>query len=220
MNYNVNEIKEIFSFFNPEKFTDEDVDDFIDELANHNCVPEFSWELGATKCVIIFYNRDYVVKIPFNGKMEWDYDTDDYEFQYFYNGGGKEGWDYCQLEQEYYIDIIENSGFEQFFLKNEAIKVGNWPIYIQQKISECCENYPAPRYRSVDSLYRVRTESKEKTKLPDEWLAVCLENLNGNIEKLDEFISFLKNNFSDLHRGNIGYIGHQAVVLDYGGYDE
>ena len=58
----------------------------------------------------------------------------------------------------------------------------------------------------------------KQVSLPDTWLATCLENLNNNIEKLDEFIHFIKSNFSDLHSGNLGYLGNQAVILDYAGF--
>lgn len=220
MTYNINEIKDLLSFFNPEHFTDEDVDFFIDELNQQNCVPEFNWEAGATKCVIIPNNYDYVIKIPFDGEINYE-ENEEGNFRYYYNGGGTEGWDYCELENEYWIDIIQHSDFSQFFLCPKSIDVGNWPVYIQPKIVPCNENIKE-RYKSIDSVYKVRTESKmyNHTRLPDVWLAACLENLEGDIEKLDEFIIFLKDNFSDLHEGNIGYLGNQAVILDYAGFND
>ena len=219
MNYNVNELKDMLKFFNPEHFTDEDVDNFVSELGLVNCVPEFNWEFGATKCVIIPENRDFVIKIPFDGEITYE-DSEEGDFRYYYNGGGKEGWDYCELENEYWADLIEGSEFKQFFLRPEAIDVNeNWPIYIQPKVVPCNENVKR-HYLDIDSIHRVRTESKmfKQVSLPDTWLATCLENLNNNIEKLDEFIHFIKTNFSDLHSGNLGYLGNQAVILDYAGF--
>ena len=220
MNYNVNEIKEMLNFFNPEHFTDEDVDIFIEEFSNQNCHPEFTWEAGCTKCVIIPDNRDYVIKIPFDGSYDY-YDDENGNFVYFYNGGGEEGWDYCELENEYWIDKIQDSEFSQFFLFTQMINVNNWPIYVQEKVVTVQEEFNRTHYSSINSLYKVRESgTSSRVDLPDDWLAVCLENLNNDIDKLNEFIDFLKDNFSDLHIANIGYCGNQAVILDYAGFDD
>lgn len=178
---------------------------------------DFSWDTGASKCVIIPTDEDYVIKIPFDG--DWSY-YPERNFCSFVSGGG-EGWDYCKLEQEMYEDIIISNPFSDFFLPNISIENNKWPIYIQKKAIVFSETMEDP-YDSVESVYKVRTESKSRPyiNLPDEWLAVCLENLNNDIEKLDEFLDFLLDNFSDLHQGNIGYLDGHAIILDYGGYDE
>ena len=220
MNYNVKDIERFVKNFNPEHFTEEDVEDFVYELSKKE---DFNYAYGATKCVIIPNETDYVIKIPFDGYIDFDEDGHQ-DFYWFYNGGGEEGWDYCWLEKEYYNEIIEDSEFKDFFLIPEYVytNITPWPIYIQKKAALCeDEKEGKVRYSSIDSLYKVRTESKvTRCNLPDTWRAVALENLNGDIEKLDRFLTFLQNNFSDLHHGNIGYIDNHAVIVDFGGFYE
>ena len=215
MTYNVNEIQNLLSFFNPEHFTDNDTYQLTDEISMRDCAPEFSWESGATKFVIIPENCDYVIKIPFNGQVD-EYEEEP-EFQYFYNGGGEEEWDYCDLEVAYYEGIIKEHGFQQFFLPLEQVYGTNWPVYVQQK-AEVFE-YSKTR-SSAESLERVKSEVKQSTSLPDEWLAVCLDNLNGDMDRLNKLVFFLRENFYDLHCGNIGYLNGQAVIIDYAGYND
>lgn len=222
MDINFNEIELYLKNFNPEHFTEEDVDNFICGMSKD--VPDFNWEYGATKCVIIPENRDYVIKIPFDGELDFndefeEEERDDGYFRYFYEGGGEDGWDYCQLEQEYFYEYLEESEFRDFFLVPETVNVKkDWPVYIQEKAIPYQEA-SGPVYKSTDSLYEVRTSGiSSYTRIPDLWLAVCLENLNNDIEKLREFLNFLQDNFSDLHEGNIGYRNGHAIVLDYGGF--
>lgn len=216
MNYNVNDIKKWLSFFNPEHFTDYDIDDFIDVLGRVEDFPEFNWEYGATKLCIIPEFEDYVIKIPFDGEVDYQGDN----FTYFYNGGGEEGWDYCALEDEYFVDKILDSGYEKFFLTTDCITVNGWPIYIQEKVTVHKDSkiIPAP---SKESVARVRKESKMKRSVPfpTNWVAIALENFDNDIDALDDFLGFLFENFTDLHSGNIGYKGNQVIILDYAGYD-
>lgn len=218
MNINLNEIKQYLKNFNPEHFTEDDVDYFISEISLKDSTPDFNWETGATKCVLIPDNRDYVIKIPFDGEMDY---FEDCKFRYFYNGAGWEGWDYCSLEQEYYIELIKGSEFEEFFLCPESIDAHrDWPIYVQPKITPCAEA-EGRHYKSIDSLYTVREEgiSSKIRDIPDIWLATCLENMNNDVDKLNRFTDFLKENFNDLHTGNIGYLGDRAVIIDFAGFD-
>ena len=220
MNYNVNDIKDWFSFFNPEHFTDKDVDNFIEDLNNVIGFPEFSWEIGATKCCILPCGANYVIKIPFDGEMNWDYEERNYKFEFFYNGGGQEGWNYCALEDEYYADIIEGSGYEKFFLMSDCVIVNGWPIYIQQKVDICGECSTSV-YPSDEAMRKLRAESnlRREVSFPDKWMAIGLENFNFNVKELDYFLGFLRDNFDDLHSGNIGYFNDQIVIIDYAGYN-
>ena len=218
MNYNVNDIKKWFKFFNPEHFTDSDVDNFVDDLSRVIGFPEFDWEAGATKLCIIPWDTDYVIKIPFDGEMQWDYDDKEYRFQYFYNGGGDGGWDYCALEDEYFVDKILGTGYEEVFLTTDCITINDWPVYIQQKVDTYNESNAYP---SNESMLKIRTESKVRGEVsfPDIWMGIGLENFEGNIKKLDNLLRFLRDNFTDLHPGNIGYFNNQIIILDYAGYD-
>jgi len=216
MNYNVNDIKKWLNFFNPEHFTNYDIDDFIDVLSGVKGFPEFNWEYGATKLCIIPEFEDYVIKIPFDGEVDYQGEN----FTYFYNGGGEEGWDYCALEDEYFVDTVLYSGYEKFFLTTDCITVNGWPIYIQEKVTvyKDSKNIPVPSKESVATV-RKKSKMKNDVSLPTYWVAIALENFNNDIDALDDFLRFLYFNFTDLHSGNIGYKGKQVIILDYGGYN-
>lgn len=219
MYYNINDINEYMSNFNNiNHFTDEDVDTFVSIIECQTNAPDFDFATGATKCVIIPNDKDYVIKIPFDGEMNWNGDGEK-EF-YAYRNGGRGGWNYLDLEVAYYDETVWGSGFEDFFLAPESVNtnVTNWPVYVQKK-AICYLEAEAP-YCSKDSIETVQTKSKMNLRinLPTDWLATCLENLGGDVEKLDEFITFLKDFFTDLHNGNIGYLDGHAVIFDYAGY--
>ena len=164
MYYNVDEIKKSLSFFNPECFTDDDASFFVEEFSLRY-KKDFTWEAGATKCVIIPKEDDFVIKVPFNGRIGWEGEFIDFE-----NGGG-EGWDYCDLEQAYFEEDVKGTGFEKFFLVPEYIcSINGWPVYIQPKINmykkSCC-----PISSTGSSILTMKTKSKNIrfSSLPDEW---------------------------------------------------
>lgn len=216
MDYNVNNFKEFFNKkFISCHFTSSDVDDLVCEIEKNFPNFSFTFEEGATKCVIIPKEADYVIKIPFDGEYR-DNEEEEEEF-YMFTGGGQEGWDYCDQECAFYEDIIKGSGFEKFFLSNNVLSF-DWPIYTQQKAEVYVDSY---RKTSNKSKQMVKEMKKSIwTNLPNIWLELCLENFNFDVNKLKNFICFLDDNFSDLHRSNIGYVGNQAVVIDYAGYCE
>lgn len=219
MYYNINDINEYVSELNNLKhFTEEDVDTFVTAIELQTKALDFDFETGATKCVIIPNESNYVIKIPFDGQMGWNEDGEE-EFC-LYNNAGSGGWNYIDLEIEYYDETIWGSGFEDFFLVPKLVNtnITNWPVYVQERAESYLEVEKS--YCSHDSIETVQTKSKMnlRTNLPTDWLATCLENLDGDIEKLDEFITFLGDFFTDLHNGNIGYLNGHAVIFDYAGY--
>jgi len=216
MDYNVSNFKEFFNKkFISCHFTSNDIDDLVYEIEKNFPNFSFTFEEGATKCVIIPKEADYVIKIPFDGEYRENEELEE-EF-YMFSGGGQEGWDYCDQECAYYEDIIKGSGFEKFFLPNSVLSF-DWPMYTQQKAEVYIDSY---RKTSNKSKKMVKEMKKSIwTNLPNIWLELCLENFNFDINKLKNFICFLDDNFSDLHRSNIGYVGNQAVVIDYAGYCE
>ena len=74
MDFDPNEITRYVESFHLnywEGFTESDVDDFVSSIDTKR-VPEFDYDAGATKLVIMPENRDYVIKIPFSGLYnEW-----------------------------------------------------------------------------------------------------------------------------------------------------
>ena len=202
-------------------FAEGDVDYFISSIDKKK-VPEFDYDTGATKLVIIPENRDYVIKIPFNGKYDYNWDSREDGFISFY-GAEEDGWgdDYCAAEQLFY-HRAEEAGYAEFFLKTEF--EGNmygYPIYTQKKVEDFCNYTPdeiQASYSSGDS--RKSLKSNMIASLPYYWTAACLTAFNEDLEKLNDFISFLKETgiLSDLHTGNLGFVNNKPVIVDYGGF--
>ncbi len=224
MNYNIEEIRKILKGFNPEHFTDMDYDliDIIDAHTSTNEKDNWSWESGATKAVIISKNKDYVLKVPFDGWYDSSEDECSIIFKYFYNGGGCEGWDYCELENEYYNNIVKGTKFEKYFICPKLIDVSEWPVYIQEKVEVYADIINPLTLSREEDRKTVKNSKKvqEVSNLPIPWLAVVLEKMGNNIEEFEEFITFIHDNFSDLHRGNIGFLNGNPVIIDFGGFDE
>ena len=218
MYYNVNDFKDYFeNKFEPWHFTSNDVDDLVCDIEKNFPDFEFTFEMGATKCVIIPIKEDFVIKIPFDGENREIDEYHDWEEFYQFTGGGAEGWDYCDQECAYYEDIIKGSGFEKFFLPNSVLGF-NWPVYTQQKAEVCNEAYRETSKKSKEMVKEIKKTMRRC--FPNTWLELCLENLNYDVNKFKDFICFLDDNFSDLHSNNIGYLDNQAVIIDYAGYYE
>ena len=224
MDYSIETFKRFFNEkFVPEHFTSNDVDDLIYEIEQVFPKFDFTFETGATKCVIIPAKYDYVIKIPFDGEYKDRYikndDGEEEEEEEFimFTGGGQEGWDYCDQECVYYEDIIKGSGYEKFFLSNKVLSF-DWPIYTQSKAEIYVDAHRDTSKKSKELVKEMRKSIW--THLPNPWLELCLENFNYDVDKLKNFICFLDDNFSDLHKSNIGYLDNQAVIIDYAGYCE
>ena len=222
MNYNIDEIKlymENFGVNDDGFFTADDVDFFICEISKY--APSFDWDTGATKLVIMPENRDYVIKIPFNG--EWVCG----ECRHFYNADSEFGDNYCEDEITKYAEAVD-AGFAEMFLPIECVmEIDSIPIYVQQKAEmlDCDGDMEQKEYSSKasrDKIVEKYNEGKRYlSRLPLSWIASCLDVL-GSIERVEEFMKFL-DEFSisyDLHRANVGYYNHKAVIIDYGGYGE
>lgn len=213
-------------------FTEEDVEWLISDIEEN---VNFSYETGATKCVIIPANTGYVIKIPFNAITVSCCDCEETNlfscnrsrcpFNQFSHGGGVENSDYCALEVDLYNQIKESyNQFKDFFLPTIKIcEVDNYPIYIQKK-AEIFSNISI-----FDKKYSPSKVSEEKVmshsnfvSAPVEWLARCLEYLHNNLDLYNDFLSMLKTLGidKDLHRGNVGYYHGHPVLIDYAGFSD
>lgn len=232
MYYNIDEIQEYVKHFHLNEncgFTEEDVDDFIASI-DYDKVPRFDWDSGATKLVIIPEDRDYVIKIPFNGQYIWNSDNDEdgeyreeeYVFRSFYGALGNYGEDYCYAETIIY-EKAEIEHFERAFLPTiKVLEVKHYPIYVQPKAEMFgFDNDQQRTYSSKESKERVR-KPDIKSSLPIPWLASCLESFDNNVDTLKQFLDFIRKEevTQDLHQSNIGYYQGRAVIVDYGGYYE
>lgn len=201
-------------------FTENDAEDYVYSLGR-NKVPEFDYEYGATKLVIIPKDKDYVIKIPFNGYY-------DYNEYFSFCGASDSSWgdDYCQAEIGVY-ELAQEEGFEKMFLPLTYVLTSCVDIYIQPKC-ECYKRNDVKQdsYSSKESKEKILEDKKHGkkylfSKFSDSWTASCLDTL-GSVEELERFGEFLDkhNLLYDLHSGNIGYYNGHAVILDYGGYSE
>lgn len=223
----VNEYLYGFSLNENGFFGEEDVDYLI---AGIPVEEEFDYDTGATKCVIIPEKGDFVIKIPFNGcvcscsncdvKDILNCDRPCCPYRNFTHGGGTYGDDYCALELERY-ELIRRKypEFIDFFLPLEKImEVKHYPIYIQPKCT--IFDYDDTVKSSESSLSKVRSKEAMNISAPEEWLAICMENLNEDIDKYNRFITMLKetNISGDLHSKNLGFYNNHAIILDYAGF--
>ena len=220
MYYNKEEVErfvENFGLNEDDAFTEDDADFMIADITNFG-IPNFDWDTGATKLVIMPEQREYVIKIPFNGY---------YDEGHFYHFEGAESDycdNYCEAENRLYMEATVD-GFEELFLPNEYVcDVDCYPIYVQPKAEVLNKSESQEKYSSKESKEKILQRIKEDrffTNLPASWLASCLDVL-GSMEEVNKFLKFLDMTgiSADLHYGNLGYYHGHAVIIDYGGYDE
>lgn len=221
MYYDIEEVKkftENFGLNEDDGLTEDDVDFLIAEI-DCSKVPSFDWDNGATKLVIMPENRDYVIKVPFNGA----YDNGNF---FSFEGAESEYCDnYCEAENRLYQQAL-TEGFEEMFLPNEYIwTVDSIPIYVQQKVEvldkEDSEQEKYSSKKSKEKIMEARKEGERFLNLPTSWVASCLDIL-GSMEEVRRFLKFLRETeiSFDLHCSNVGYYNGHAIILDYGGYFE
>lgn len=161
---------------------------------------------GASKYVIVFTKKDYVLK--------WSYD------------------DSVETEFEIYGNAL-TSNIAYFFPQTEWFyKKGNMLFTLQQKIDYDCTKIPQKdfsKYRkmtktvSVDIIRKVEKgfevpNCSYNRQLDTLWASVAL-SLYGKfaVKQLCDFIQ--KNRINDLHRGNIGFYNFKPIILDFCGYE-
>lgn len=212
MYYNINDILPYVENYEFREYFTSREEDFL--ISSINCEDElsFDWEDGASKLVIIPEDKDYVIKIPFNG----NYYEDDGYFNFSYN--------YCETEIELYERIFEeNPIFSQFFLPLTRVEeYREWDVYVQPKCQAYNNTNEKIRSKSYskDSLNKVRSEViLYNSSFPKDWLAAVTEIL-GDVNLVKNFINMLEEYdiTQDLHMGNIGYYNGKPIILDYAGF--
>ena len=233
MNYNIDDIKVYLNSFQLNEigeFTDRDVEDYVWRMNEKN-VPDFSYDTGISKFVIIPNHLDYVIKIPFTGSYQRNFnysyesieDIDDYSFISFCNSGTNTPYDYIAREIEtynYYKNTEEN--FLNFLLPSEKIgECCKINIYIQPKAEVYCDSCVTPTQKSINIINTMKEQEEffYYSNLPDDWIALCLETLNGDKNKLCKLLDFF-DEFNDLHTANIGYYNGHPVIIDYAGFHD
>lgn len=176
---------------------------------------------GVTKLVIVLFSLDYVIKIPYSGEWDKNYDDDEDEliftpFEYA-NDLAKfdihnSNWDYCENEVTKY-NIAKEHGFADFF--PETVYVGNG-VYAQEKCMEIDEEEYTP---SESSRALCRTNWEHFRGIDTDWVALAIDWYGfDRVMKFFDFIDEYRMN-EDLHRGNIGFRMNGApIILDFSGY--
>ena len=214
MTFDVDEILNLFQGFNFRYGLD---DSRMDELAafllNKNF--PFTYNFGTTKAVIIPKDKDYVIKIPFNGY----YDLNN-EFFSFEAANEKDGWDYCKEEADRYKKISNNVLKDCFAETYLVGYIHDYPIYIQEK----CSPYEHKNAKTKEAKKTMRTYLNHHTSRN-----MCL-NTNWCIDFLSYYGEVIFNYFlhfieeydwgDDLSYDNVGYKAGRPIVIDYAGFRE
>lgn len=217
----------------PEKFgCDEDCEfdsrDLYEQLARLN-MGSFHIENGITKAVIIFDNLPYVIKIPFNGMWNYEYDydeeTDEYiesdaSFIYFNHARTLDTSDYCWNELDKIVKAYD-CGYGCFFPETAVVYENNgWRFYIQEKVRPACERNFTPT-TSKDSRDRAANLAIGYRICNEDWRAAAIESYGEAI-----LISFVNWNdagtlgyLEDMHNANYGYrFDGTPVMFDVSGF--
>ena len=211
MTFNEDEILNMFEGFNfYPAFDDTRVDELTLYLFEKGYV--FNYDFGATKLAILPRNKDYVIKIPFQGCYEGN-------FCNFIGASSECEWDYCNVEVERYEDIY-STPFKDCFAETIFIGYANdYPIYLQEKCTPFNNSY---------------NKTKEKRKIMDSFLQKinCYYDLNTDWcidllryygpKKFKEFLTLIKKLKwdDDLTYDNVGYKNGHPVIIDFSGFRE
>ena len=212
MTFNEDEILNMFEGFN---FLDPAFDDTrVDELASYLFDKGyiFNYDFGATKLAIMPRNKDYVIKIPFQGCYEGN-------FCNFIGASSECEWDYCNVEVERYYDIC-STPFKDCFAETIFIGyINDYPIYLQEKCTPFNNSYNKTKekrkkmnsfLRKIDCYYDLNTD----------W---CIDLLKYyGPKKFKDFITLIKK-FKwddDLTCDNVGYKNGHPIIIDFSGFRE
>lgn len=178
---------------------------------------------GATKCVLVPAEFDYVIKIPFNcqgGKNSVEDAPRFYGARYVLTG--EEGEDYCRAEAEVY-EAAKAEGLEQFFAETVfAMEYKGLPLYIQPK----CEDDDDSKERT-SKIETLKSDDAADFSQSYHSVANMSEEMIFNFlvdygkEKVEQLFCFLDDiEASDFHDGNWAFLNKKAVLIDYASYHE
>ncbi|MBO7535565.1 MAG: hypothetical protein J6T34_00300 [Bacilli bacterium] len=214
--------------YDVESECDDMIYDALDDVFAHHKVV---YAKGVSKMCLIPDDTNWVLKVPFEGVIEYLYDEDDNEGyeDFVYNTcahNSKNGWDYCLTEVEYF-EIAKESGVAEFFAEERCFGecgTTKHPAYIQEKCVTYSEtSWDDEKYKpSENSMEIVKSSDKYKWKSFNlDWIASAIDFYGE--EKVDELFNFLNNHSEmtgDFHTGNYGYrvSDNSPVLIDYTGW--
>ncbi len=178
---------------------------------------------GATKCVLVPAEFDYVIKIPFNCQGCIDPVE---RCPRFYGARyvltGEEGEDYCRAEAEVY-EAAKRKGLEQFFAETVfAMEYKGLPLYVQPK----CEDDDNSKERTSKIKTLESDDAADFFQNYDSAASMSEEMIFNFLvdygeEKVEQLFYFLDDiGASDFHDGNWAFLNKKAVLIDYASYRE
>lgn len=194
-------------------------DNFEEKIINNISGDNNNWtyDCGASKVCIIFYDEHFVIKIPFNAR--WDKWYDRYEDFINANACYNKEWDYCFTELIMY-NRAKHKNLDSILCKTRLLGVVNeYPIYIQEKASPFVEKFPDSPYSDNRTPSMKQYCKKVGIDPPNYvWAADAIEYYGKKkFNKLMKFIEW--GGIYDLHNGNIGYVGKRPVIMDFSGFE-
>ena len=203
-------------------------DDIFDRLPRDF---SYDWAEGETKLVIIPFDYNWVIKIPYNGYAgkRMTNGTICHYADYFDYGSTdiRHFWDYCYTESCLYQKARTKKIAEIFAKEIYIGSINGYPIYAQQKAEgydmEAC-SFSELKITKEESEYLGSILQNNDTSVGPSfttstytWLADVLIYY-GRVF-LNKVLSFIKKNeISDLHSGNVGYINNRPVIIDYSSF--
>ena len=194
---------------------------FENFMSEHYPLVRYEIMTGATKCVIVFKDEDFVIKIPFSGYDDWEGQEYDSETGYFDEDYDPffefEYGDYCQLEEEIFDKALDE-GLDFALARTQFIGMaGDFPVYVQEKATSF---WNGKSKHSREEITLIKNQYKyDIERLDPEWILDFISCYGKRT--FEAFLQFtIDAHINDLHNGNVGYIYGQPVLLDYSGYWE
>lgn len=229
MTYNKEQILNLFDGYNfkinafgSTVFTEHD-NNSLNAFLHHKGYKNFSIFYGASKCVIVPFDEDYVIKIPYTGEYleaEEDYDVSEV-YEAFFGAEEDEGWDYCLVESIRY-SITKAFHLEKFFAETKLLghTKQNHPIYIQPK----CDVFHTSKLQvTAEEIQVTRTilsspDSPIPCDFPVAWMTSF--RLIYGMDNLIKLTSFIEEYEWDDFRGeNVGFLNGKPVIIDYSNFE-
>ena len=178
---------------------------------------------GMSKLVITSSKiNNIVIKIPFNGVFEEDYDTGELFWCPFEWANGSDHSDYCLTEYEKYKKL-KTYGLDCFVAKTMLYKnIYNTRVFIQEKVIPVNELIKSPRASHNSKKLANEWYKKGKINIQPEWVANCLDAYGNS--KVSRFLWYCEeidlDILDDIHTGNFGYRNNNNTpcILDYSNY--
>lgn len=220
----------------PEFLGEENVEDFIENKTHFPETFKFTWNTGASKLVILPFDADFVIKIPFNGqyfeRREMDYETGEiisesgwepFTSEEYYSEDMDFDGNYCGREADI-SNIAAAEDLDECFAITECIgRCKGYLIYKQARATAILADILDEKSDSLSveerNSIRDKCDSMGVYRFNVYWLNDFLEFFGEEILKqLNRFIDTY--DINDLHSSNVGYIGNRPVLIDYSGYFE